>query len=169
MNRNSAMVNIPSSDDVARSQHNMCENDDERRIHVPLLKHSLRDYQVEGIAWLRSCFMNNLNVLLADEMGLGKTIQTISLLALLATEFGNWGPHLIVVPTSVMLNWEVEFKKWCPALKVFTYYGSVKERRVKRHGWSRPNSFHVCITSYKIVTQDQNIFRRKKLAVPYPG
>jgi len=161
MNRNSAMVNIPSSDDVARSQHNMCENDDERRIHVPLLKHSLRDYQVEGIAWLRSCFMNNLNVLLADEMGLGKTIQTISLLALLATEFGNWGPHLIVVPTSVMLNWEVEFKKWCPALKVFTYYGSVKERRVKRHGWSRPNSFHVCITSYKIVTQDQNIFRRK--------
>ena len=161
-NCNSAIVNIPSSDDIVRSQQTMRENDDERSIlHVPLLKHSLRDYQIEGIAWLRSCFMNNLNVLLADEMGLGKTIQTISLLALLATEFGNWGPHLIVVPTSVMLNWEVEFKKWCPALKVFTYYGSVKERRVKRHGWSRPNSFHVCITSYKIVTQDQNIFRRK--------
>ena len=43
----------------------------------------------------------------ADEMGLGKTIQTIALLAYLAVERGNWGPHLIIVPTSVMLNWEV--------------------------------------------------------------
>jgi SNF2 family DNA or RNA helicase len=40
-------------------------------------------------------------------MGLGKTIQTISLLAHLACEKGIWGPHLIVVPTSVMLNWEM--------------------------------------------------------------
>lgn len=133
----------------------------EDEIKVPLLKHTLRDYQIEGVRWLKHCYNNSLNVLLADEMGLGKTIQTIALLSMLATEFENWGPHLIVVPTSVILNWEVEFKKWCPALKVFTYYGSVKERRLKRHGWSKPNSFHVCITSYRIATQDQVIFRRK--------
>ena len=40
-------------------------------------------------------------------MGLGKTIQTIALFAYLACEKGNWGPHLIIVPTSVLLNWEV--------------------------------------------------------------
>ena len=73
-----------------------------------------------------------LNGILADEMGLGKTIQTIALLAHLACEKGIWGPHLIVVPTSVMLNWEMEFKKWCPAFKILTYYGGVKERRLKR-------------------------------------
>jgi helicase SRCAP len=73
-----------------------------------------------------------LNGILADEMGLGKTIQTISLLAHLAIEKGNWGPHLIVVPTSVMLNWEMEFKKWCPAFKILTYYGNLKERKLKR-------------------------------------
>ena len=46
------------------------------------------------------------------QMGLGKTIQVIALLAHLACEEGVWGPHLIVVPTSVILNWEMEIKKW---------------------------------------------------------
>ena len=59
-----------------------------------------------------------LNGILADEMGLGKTIQTIAFLAHMATEKHIWGPHLIVVPTSVMLNWEMELKKWAPAFKV---------------------------------------------------
>ena len=45
---------------------------------------------------------------------------------------GTWGPHLIVVPTSVMLNWEMELKKWCPAFKILTYYGNQKERKLKR-------------------------------------
>lgn len=62
----------------------------------------------------------------------GKTIQTIALLAHLACKEANWGPHLIVVPTSVILNWEMELKKWCPAFKILTYFGSQKERAEKR-------------------------------------
>ena len=127
-----------------------------------LLKHSLREYQETGLKWLASCYENSMNGILADEMGLGKTIQTISLLAYLACNRGSWGPHLIIVPTSVILNWEVEFKKWCPAFKILTYFGSQKERKMKRCGWSKPNSFHICITTYRLVVQDQIIFRRKK-------
>lgn len=52
-----------------------------------------------------------------------------------------------------MLNWEMEFKKWCPAFKLLTYFGSAKERKTKRHGWSKPNAFHICITSYTLVLQ----------------
>lgn len=95
-------------------------------------------------------------------MGLGKTIQTISMLASLACDRGVWGPHLIVVPTTIIINWEMEFKRWCPALKILTYFGSQKERKMKRQGWSKQNSFHVCITSYKLVIQDHFAFRRKK-------
>lgn len=146
-----------------------------------LLKHGLREYQHVGLEWLATMYNKNLNGILADEMGLGKTIQTIALLAHLACEKGIWGPHLIVVPTSVMLNWEMEFKKWCPAFKILTYYGNQKERRLKRIGtslthihrcfliliiwcvgWTRENAFHVCITSYKLVIQDHQSFRRKK-------
>ncbi|CAL6305641.1 unnamed protein product [Bathycoccus prasinos] len=120
------------------------------------------EIQETGLKWLASCYENSMNGILADEMGLGKTIQTISLLAYLACNRGSWGPHLIIVPTSVILNWEVEFKKWCPAFKILTYFGSQKERKMKRCGWSKPNSFHICITTYRLVVQDQIIFRRKK-------
>ncbi|CAG5123366.1 unnamed protein product, partial [Candidula unifasciata] len=135
----------------------------EVKTKVPfLLKHTLREYQHVGLDWLATMHDKRLNGILADEMGLGKTIQTIAVLAHLACDKGVWGPHLIVVPTSVMLNWEMEFKKWCPAFKILTYYGSIKERKLKRQGWTKTNAFHVCITSYKLVVQDHQAFRRKK-------
>ncbi|XP_028053256.1 protein PHOTOPERIOD-INDEPENDENT EARLY FLOWERING 1 isoform X1 [Camellia sinensis] len=127
-----------------------------------LLKYPLREYQHIGLDWLVTMYEKRLNGILADEMGLGKTIMTIALLAHLACEKGIWAPHLIVVPTSVMLNWETEFLKWCPAFKILTYFGSAKERKIKRQGWMKPNSFHVCITTYRLVIQDSKVFKRKK-------
>ncbi|EQC26133.1 hypothetical protein SDRG_16024 [Saprolegnia diclina VS20] len=121
----------------------------------------LRAYQTAGVAWLLSLAHNRMNGILADEMGLGKTIQTISMLAALATE-GIWGPHLIVVPTSCILNWEMELKRWCPAFKIMTYYGSAKRRKDLRNGWSKTNAFQVCITSYQLVVADAPCFKRKK-------
>ncbi|CAL9186309.1 protein PHOTOPERIOD-INDEPENDENT EARLY FLOWERING 1-like isoform X1 [Musa acuminata AAA Group] len=127
-----------------------------------LLKHPLREYQHIGLDWLVTMYEKRLNGILADEMGLGKTIMTIALLAHLACDKGIWGPHLIVVPTSVMLNWETEFLKWCPAFKILTYFGSAKERKLKRQGWLKPNYFHICITTYRLVIQDSKVFKRKK-------
>ncbi|VEL30072.1 unnamed protein product [Protopolystoma xenopodis] len=97
-----------------------------------LLTGTLREYQLVGLGWLSAIYTKRLNGILADEMGLGKTIQTIALLAHLACDQAVWGPHLIVVPTSVMLNWEMEFKRWCPGFKIITYFGSLRERKEKR-------------------------------------
>lgn len=127
-----------------------------------LLRGTLRTYQHEGLDWLANLYANGRSGILADEMGLGKTIQSIAVLAHLAEVHEVWGPHLIVVPTSVMLNWEMEFKKFLPGFKILTYYGSIEERKAKRRGWLQPDSFNVCITSYQLVLQDQQSFKRRR-------
>ncbi|KAG2419828.1 helicase swr1 [Aspergillus terreus] len=126
-----------------------------------LLRGTLREYQHFGLDWLAGLYTNHINGILADEMGLGKTIQTIALLAHLAVEHEVWGPHLVVVPTSVILNWEMEFKKWCPGFKIMTYYGNQEERRQKRKGWMDDTSWNVLITSYQLVLQDQQVLKRR--------
>lgn len=126
-----------------------------------LVRGNLREYQHFGLDWLAGLYTNHINGILADEMGLGKTIQTIALLAHLAEERHIWGPHLVVVPTSVILNWEMEFKKWCPGFKIMTYYGNQEERRQKRRGWMDDNNWNVLITSYQLVLQDQQVLKRR--------
>jgi len=143
---------------------NRVEVTQETQIKIPHLLRfgQLRSYQVVGLDWLAALHRNGSNGILADEMGLGKTIQTIALLAHLAVEEEIWGPHLIVVPASVLMNWEMEFKRWCPAFKILSYHGTKKERQAKRQGWSKDNAFHVCITSYNLVTREAKVFRRKR-------
>ncbi|KAH9965425.1 SNF2 family N-terminal domain-containing protein [Russula dissimulans] len=126
-----------------------------------LLRGILRPYQQAGLEWLASIHTRNLNCILADEMGLGKTIQTIALLAHLACDRGIWGPHLIVVPTSVLMNWEMEFKKFLPGFKVLAYYGTSKRRKELRQGWYDKFHFNVCITSYALASRDAHVFKRK--------
>eukprot|EP01059_Diplonema_ambulator_P008862 TRINITY_DN1862_c0_g1_i1.p1 TRINITY_DN1862_c0_g1~~TRINITY_DN1862_c0_g1_i1.p1 ORF type:complete len:1177 (+),score=291.91 TRINITY_DN1862_c0_g1_i1:1005-4535(+) len=129
----------------------------------PLLKceeRPLRAYQRSGVNWLVTMHERGLSGILADEMGLGKTIQTIALLAHLATHEKIWGPHLVVVPTSVLLNWEIEFKRWAPGFNLLLYYGTQKVRTQKRRGWTGPGAFDVCIASYQTVVADILHFKR---------
>ncbi|KAG5488945.1 hypothetical protein JIQ42_00564 [Leishmania sp. Namibia] len=121
----------------------------------------LRHYQRSALRWMVHLYENNLNGILADEMGLGKTVQTIALLCYFAEYRNDWGPHLIVVPTTVVLNWKAELERWAPGLKVLTYIGPTKERHQLRKGWTSEDAFHVCVTSYNLVVQDRKVFRRR--------
>eukprot|EP00371_Babesia_bovis_P002450 XP_001611097.1 snf2-related chromatin remodeling factor SRCAP [Babesia bovis T2Bo] len=151
-----------SSDDSENSPRDSVASDDPDEVQVPcLIRAVLRPYQLDGLRWLASLYRNKSNGILADEMGLGKTLQTIALLAHLACDHGNWGPHLIVVPTSVLLNWEMEFKKFCPGFTILSYYGTPAERAKKRVGWNKEYAFNVCIVSYATVVQDAHILKRK--------
>lgn len=151
----------PAGEDLLAMQSRETQGD-EPRIAIPsLLRGQLRPYQHAGLDWLARMYAEDTNGILADEMGLGKTFQTIALLAHLATHHQIWGPHLVVVPTSVMLNWEMEFKKFCPGFKILTYYGTQEERRAKRKGWFDNDLWHVCITSYQLALQDAVPLKRR--------
>lgn len=127
-----------------------------------LLQGTLRSYQHAGVDWLASLYRNNTNGILADEMGLGKTIQTISLFAHIAEVHDVWDTHLVIVPTSVVLNWVTEFQKFLPGFRVLGYYGSGEERQAKRRFWTNDphhenrekRGYNVIVTSYNIALKD---------------
>jgi len=83
--------------------------------HLPQLESALREYQAQGIMWIKSRLAMNYGVCLADEMGLGKTLQAIGLLMLL--KYPKL-PSLVIVPKSLLVNWKNELKRFAPDLKV---------------------------------------------------
>lgn len=68
---------------------------------------------------------------------------------------------MIIVPTSVLLNWEMEFKKFLPGFKVLSYHGNTKQRKELRQGWNNKYQFNVCVTSYTLASRDAHVFKRK--------
>ncbi len=89
---------------------------------LPDVQAELRPYQKQGYTWLKYLHDNGLGGCLADDMGLGKTLQTITLLASFypAEKMSS----LIVMPKSLLFNWEKELEKFSPQLTHYTYYAN---------------------------------------------
>jgi len=143
------------------------------------LKAELRPYQVEGYNWLVNLYKNELGGILADDMGLGKTLQTIALLkkviddnrktvevtvntasqpmqlslfdaVTVETKKNETVPcSLVVVPTSLVFNWQAELEKFAPTLKVGTYFGSNREQDYKVF-----ENYEILISTYGVVRND---------------
>lgn len=138
------------------------ETEEAQEEDYQLFRGKLREYQKMGLDWLNTLSSKRISCILADEMGLGKTVQTIAHLGHLAEKMGIWGPHLVVVPTTVLGNWLEEFNRFLPSFKIFGYFGRSSERKQKRKGWSQLDKFNVCLTTYRIVTIDSKVFTRRK-------
>lgn len=117
-------------------------------------KGSLRPYQKAGYNWLR--FLNDFHLggCLADDMGLGKTVQTLSMLQA-EKEKGDRGASLLVMPTSLIYNWEVEAAKFVPHLKILNYTGTQRNKDV-----SRFSKYDVVLTSYGIARLDSELLQK---------
>jgi SNF2 family DNA or RNA helicase len=97
---------------------------------------SLRPYQLEGLAWLQYLRAQQLGGILADDMGLGKTAQALAHL-LLEKQAGRMTlPSLVVVPTSLVFNWQAEAARMAPGLRLLVLQGPAGTRRF--HAW--PNT-----------------------------
>lgn len=117
------------------------------------VKATLRPYQNEGVKWLKYLYDNKLGGCLADDMGLGKTLQTIALLSLIYPEAKL--PTLIVMPRSLLFNWEKELTRFAPRLKFHTYYGT--ERKLEEALGAQ-----VILTTYGMVRNDIKELKEKK-------
>ena len=94
-------------------------------------------------------------------MGLGKTLQSISLLAHLREARGVHGPHLVLVPKSVMGNWAREFARWAPALRVLKLQGADKEERTRMVREELvPGKWEVVITSFETLCIEHSALRK---------
>lgn len=112
------------------------------------LKAKLRDYQKEGLNWLNFLDEFNFGGCLADDMGLGKTVQVLAFLLHLQTKNGS-RPHLLVLPTSLIFNWQQEIKKFAPSLKCHVIYGLNRE---KDH--ESLTAYDLIITTYGVLLSD---------------
>jgi superfamily II DNA or RNA helicase len=112
----------------------------------------LRPYQKEGFHWLAFLYQHRLGACLADDMGLGKTLQAITLLGALCegvlrpSAAQPLGPHLVVLPPSLLFNWESELKRFYPELRIGFYTGKERSTEFK--------SYDVVLTTYGMVRKD---------------
>jgi hypothetical protein len=89
----------------------------------PEFRATLRPYQQDGVRWLWWLSRLGLGACLADDMGLGKTVQVLALLSLAKRE-GDAGPHLLVLPASLIGNWQAEIARFAPGLRIFVAHAS---------------------------------------------
>lgn len=151
-------MNAPKDNSSVNKYYNLAHAVNERVTRQPsiLRAGTLRDYQLVGLQWMLSLYNNKLNGILADEMGLGKTVQVMALIAYLMEYKGNYGPHLIIVPNAVLVNWKSELHTWLPSVSCIFYVGS-KEQRSKLFSHEVcALKFNVLVTTYEFIMYDRS-------------
>lgn len=118
----------------------------------------LLEHQRSGVKFLYNLYKNNHGGVLGDDMGLGKTIQTIAFLAAVYGKDGDIvdpkaftenpslekGPVLIICPSSIIQNWEIEFSKWA-TFSVSIYHGANRDLILQK---VKNCSVEILITSF---------------------
>jgi superfamily II DNA or RNA helicase len=113
------------------------------------LKLQLRAYQRHGVAWLQYLRQHHLAGILADDMGLGKTAQVLAHV-LLEQHAGRLDrPALVVLPTSLIANWQAEAARIAPTLRVLTLQGTARARHFERMA-----EHDLVLTTYPLVWRD---------------
>jgi len=126
----------------------------------------LRDYQVDGVNWLASCWYKTHSCILADEMGLGKTVQIVCYIDHLHRVEKIQRPFLVVVPLSTVEHWRREFEGWTD-LKCCVYHDRQRIWRdvMREYEWyyvDRPHNpdflkFDVLVTTYDTLIGDFDV------------
>lgn len=115
----------------------------------------LRSYQQAGYNWFNFLREFNFGGCLADDMGLGKTIQALALLEKVREENENRLTSLIVMPTSLIDNWQSEAAKFTPELRIYVHTGTDRIKNVEFY-----SAFDVVLSTYGVVRQDIDLLEK---------
>jgi superfamily II DNA or RNA helicase len=115
----------------------------------PQVRATLRHYQVDGLSWMDFLRRARLGGILADDMGLGKTLQALALLQGELDAGRLDRPSLVIVPTSLIGNWEAEARRFTPQLKLVVLHGAQRSKHFKSIAGA-----HLVITSYPLAMRD---------------
>ncbi|KAF7826072.1 ATP-dependent helicase BRM-like [Senna tora] len=151
-------MNAPKDSSSVSKYYTLAHAVNEKVLRQPsmLRAGTLRDYQLVGLQWMLSLYNNKLNGILADEMGLGKTVQVMALIAYLMEFKGNYGPHLIIVPNAVLVNWKSELITWLPSVSCIFYVGSKDQRSKLFSQEVAALKFNVLVTTYEFIMYDRS-------------
>lgn len=117
---------------------------------------TMRPYQHAGFEWFYFLKQFSFGGCLADDMGLGKTVQTLALLLKEKELGGGLQPSLIIVPTSLLVNWQREATRFAPSLSFLLYHGPTRQQNVELFGMA-----DVVITTYGTVVRDLAELKQK--------
>lgn len=123
------------------------------KAELPEIHAVLRQYQEYGYKWLCYLVDNHLGGCLADDMGLGKTLQAIALITRVHQKKKK--RTIVIMPKSLIFNWENEIQKFSPNLKVGIYYGNNRDINVFR-------TSEVILTTYGTIRNDIEKIKRYK-------
>ncbi|MEQ9297150.1 MAG: DEAD/DEAH box helicase, partial [Cyclobacteriaceae bacterium] len=115
---------------------------------------TLRPYQVDGFNWL--CFLDEFQWggILADDMGLGKTLQVLTFLTHVTKE--NEQTNLLVVPTSLLFNWQNEIEKFNPKLSYIIHHGTGRDRSLAEF-----EDAQLVFTTYGTLVSDIEVLKKQ--------
>ena len=158
-----SQFNAPMIEDLAESGINIntdmayrnllerIKNSGNEDIKIPkTINADLRSYQKEGFLWMARLASWGAGALLADDMGLGKTLQAITLMLSRAQE----GPQLVVVPTSVVMNWHDELARFAPSLCVKILNVAADNRNTVI---GEAKAFDIVITTYGLLSNEETL------------
>ena len=116
------------------------------------LRINLYQYQNKGVEWLNSKSEAKKGALLADDMGLGKTAQVIAFIVDGISK-GRLRNILIVVPNSLITNWEREIAKFATGLRSYIHWGNT------RAGFPQQiRDERIIISTYSTLVNDLSLF-----------
>lgn len=125
----------------------------------------LRDYQLEGIAWISFLLSVNLNGALCDSMGLGKTIQALVGIALAHLQNASSNPISVVVcPATIVNHWVGEVRRFFPGDDLFRPRAAVGDLSTRRLFWStlNPSEHNLVVVSYGTLRSDISQIEKRK-------